>query len=273
MFETFDNRVALWATLEMQTALSVGSRLSLEPTGTDLPVVKGPDGVPFIPGSSIKGVVRSLAERILRTWNRQPDFWACDPFDAPCVSAGRKDELMREAEVENPNRVEETFSEKVWVESCTACRLFGSPWFAGRIAFKDAFLQNGDDLPVVTQIRDGVGIDRDLGAARTGVKYDFEIVVPGARFGLEILAENVDDWELGFLLSVLRFWEEGHLALGGKVTRGPGWGRLKDLRSERVDQSNLMAYLTGGQPAQERPDRYLQAFQDFVNQHLGNGEG
>ena len=272
-FAQFENQTLIQATLEMQTALSVGSRLSLEPTGTDLPVVKGPDGVPFIPGSSIKGVVRSLAERILRTWNWWPDFWACDPFDAPCVPANRKDALMDEAEAEVPNRVEETFSEKVWAESCTACRLFGSPWFAGRIAFKDTFLQNDDDLPVVTQIRDGVGIDRDLGAARSGVKYDFEVVVPGARFGLEILVENVDDWELGFLLSVLRFWEEGHLALGGKVTRGPGWGRLKDLRSERVDQSNLMAYLTGGQPAQERPDRYLQAFQDFVNQHLGNGEG
>jgi len=98
-------------------------------------------------------------------------------------------------------------------------------------------------------------------------------VVPGARFGIEMLAENLEDWELGLLLSVLRFWKEGHLPLGGKVTRGPGWGRLKDLRLERVDQSNLLAYLTDGQTAQESEDRYLQAFRDYVNQHLGNREG
>jgi CRISPR/Cas system CSM-associated protein Csm3 (group 7 of RAMP superfamily) len=82
----------------MQTALSVGARLSLEPTGTDLPVVKGPDGLPFIPGSSIKGTVRSQAERILRTVNRRPDLWACDPFADPCVSGGRKAELWQQAE-------------------------------------------------------------------------------------------------------------------------------------------------------------------------------
>ncbi len=267
-FAQFENQTLIQTILEMQTALSVGSRLSLEPTGTDLPVVKGPDGVPFIPGSSIKGVVRSLAERILRTWNRRPDFWACDPFDAPCVPASRKDELMRGAEAKNPNRVEEDFSEKVWKESCTACRLFGSPWFAGRVAFKDAFLQNGDDLPVVTQIRDGVGIDRDLGAARTGVKYDFEVVVPGARFGLEILAENVDDWELGFLLTVLRLWEDGNLALGGKVTRGPGWGKLHETRLYRVDRGNLLDYLLQGERAERDVSDFLSAFQEYAEKVL-----
>jgi len=267
-FAQFENQTLIQATLEMQTALSVGSRLSLEPTGTDLPVVKGPDGAPFIPGSSIKGVVRSLAERILRTWNRRPEFWACDPFDDPCVSADRKEALMREAERESPNQVEQTFSEKVWGETCTTCRLFGSPWFAGRVAFKDAFLLNGDDLPVVTQIRDGVGIDRDLGAARTGVKYDFEVVVPGTRFGLEILVENVDDWELGFLLTVLRLWEDGNLALGGKVTRGPGWGKLVGIKLYQVDKENLLDYLLQGKRTEKAVDEYISAFRERVEEAL-----
>ena len=271
VFVRFENQTLIQATLEMQTALSVGSRLSLEPTGTDLPVVKGPDGTPFIPGSSIKGVVRSLAERILRTWNQRPEFWACDPFDDPCVSADRKEALMREAEQESPNQVEQTFSEKVWSESCTACRLFGSPWFAGRVAFKDAFLLNGDDLPVVTQIRDGVGIDRDLGAARTGVKYDFEVVVPGARFGLEILVENVDDWELGFLLTVLRLWEDGNLALGGKVTRGPGWGKLVGIKLYQVEKKNLLDYLLQGKRTEKAVNEFISAFRERVKEALREG--
>jgi len=263
-FDRFQNQTRLQAILEMQTALSVGSRGLLEPTGTDLPVIKGPDGVPFIPGSSIKGAVRSLAERILRTWAKPPILWACDPFDHPCVDATRKNELMREAEDENSDQVEQIFSRKVWNASCTACRLFGSPWFAGRVAFKDAFLLNGDELPVMTQIRDGVGIDRDLGAARTGVKYDFEVVVPGARFGLEILAQNLEDWELGFLLSVLRFWEEGELALGGKVTRGPGWGKLVDMHLQRVDQSSLLNYLLQGEQTSADPVPFISAFQAYL---------
>ncbi len=274
VFDRFQNQTRILATLEMQTALSVGSHGSLEPTGTDLPVMKGPDGAPFIPGSSIKGAVRALAERILRTWNKQPDVWACDPFADPCVSSNRKDQLLREAEdeAEDPSQVEQIFSQKVWDASCTACRLFGSPWFAGRVAFKDAYLLNGDDLPLVTQIRDGVGIDRDLGAARTGVKYDFEVVVPGARFGLEILTENLEDWELGFLLTVLRFWEEGNLPLGGKVTRGPGWGRLVDVRLQRVDQNTLLDYLLQGQQASADTTTFIEAFHAYIETALkGNG--
>lgn len=269
LFAKFSNQTRIWAVLEMQTALAVGSRLSLEPTGTDMPVIKGPDGLPFIPGSSIKGVVRFQTERILRTWNRRTDLWACDPFEDPCVPTEKKKELLKQIEEEmkkersNKKEIDLAFAEAVWQESCTACRLFGSPWFAGRVAFKDAYLLNAEDLPMITQIRDGVGIDRDLGAARTGIKYDFETVVPGARFGLEILAENLEDWEVGFLLTVLRLWEDGGIAIGGKTTRGPGWGRLKEIRIHRVDSKNLLDYLlecaVRGQGAvKESPaDRFL----------------
>ncbi len=265
MFDTFRNRVVLQATLEMQTALSVGSRISLEPVGTDLPVMKGPDGRPFIPGSSIKGAVRALTERILRSipGGKGMGLWACDPFAAPCVPADQARIWLNDEATEH----------LVWEKACTACRIFGSPWLASRVSFKDAYLENPKDLPVVTQIRDGVGIDRDLGAARQGIKYDFEVVVPGARFGIEILTENLDDWELGLLLSVLRFWEGGQLPLGGKVTRGPGWGKLQGLRLARIDQSNLLNYLTGGQPAQDSPEKYRQAFHDYLSRHLNQGEG
>ena len=66
-FWQFENRWLITATLRMKTALSVGSRASLLPAGSDLPVIKTPERVPFIPGSSLKGVVRTYVERVLRT--------------------------------------------------------------------------------------------------------------------------------------------------------------------------------------------------------------
>lgn len=265
LFERFQNRTFIKASLEMQTALSVGSRLSLEPTGTDMPVCKDLNGLPFIPGSSIKGVVRFQAERILRTWNRRPDLWACDPFGEPCVpEASRGGRKGKDGFWEESGKDDAKFAQMVFEASCTACRLFGSPWFAGRVAFKDAYLINADELPVVTQIRDGVGIDRDLGAARAHVKYDFETVVPGACFGLEILAENLDDWEIGFLLTILQWWEEGGIAIGGKTTRGPGWGRLKNLQIYQIRADKLMEYLLNRQVPEERAERFLHAFHQFV---------
>jgi len=257
-FTIFENRIWIRAILEMKTALAVGSRLSLEPTGTEMPVVKDAWGRPFIPGSSLKGVVRFHTERLLRTLDRRPKLWACDPFGDPCVPANpgdkkqnarvSRDELMEKAEREARDQgqsADELFAEAVFDErhSCTACRLFGSPWFASRIAFRDAYLKNQEDLPTLYQIRDGVGIDRDLGAARTGIKYDFETVIPGAQFEIEILAENLADWEIGLLLTVLELWRSGGIAVGGKSTRGPGWGVLQNITLSRVDRSNLMDYL------------------------------
>lgn len=255
-FDRFRSQTRVQAVLEMQTALSVGSRLSLEPVGTDMPVMKDPLGTPFIPGSSIKGVVRFHVERLLRAVNRRPHLWACDPFGSPCVTPERKTELWKACGGDD-----ECFAQAVFEESCIACRLFGSQWFAGRVAFKDAFLLNGDDLPMMTQIRDGVGIDRDLGAARTGIKYDFETVVPGAQFGIEILADNVEDWELGLLLTVLRLWEEGGIAIGGKSTRGAGWGVLKNIRIEQITADRLLDYLLSGIKMERKKDELIREFQ------------
>jgi len=256
-FAVFQSRSWVHATLEMQTAMTVGGRLSLDPVGTDMPVIKDPEGKPFIPGSSIKGVVRFQTERVLRAVNRKPHLWACDPFDDPCIPAIQKEELWKEAlrtaekeakEIkegsgQHARSADEILMESLVHYSCTACRLFGSPWMAGRVAFKDAYLMNAEDLPVITQIRDGVGIDRDLGAARSGVKYDFETVVPGAQFRIEIVAENLEDWELGLLLAVLQMWKEGGIAVGGKSTRGAGWGSLKEIQIYQVTRDSLLDYL------------------------------
>lgn len=263
-FDRFDSRTVIRATLEMHTALSVGGRASLEPTGTDLPVVRNADGLPFIPGSSLKGVVRAQMERVLRSVHQKPNFWACEPFGDPCVKNELKDQFMREVAELSEDLREKEFSRKVWEKTCTVCCLFGSPWIAGRLAFKDAFLRNVDDLPVVTQIRDGVGIDRDLGAARTGIKYDFEVVVRGAQFDVEIVAENAELWELGLLLAILHPWQEGYLAIGGKSTRGPGWGRLQKVTVTRAEQTDLLDYLLRGQMKVVPVESLLQEFQQRI---------
>lgn len=66
-FFRFENRTMISATLVMETPISVGNRTSLLPAGSDLPVIKTPGGIPFIPGSSLKGAIRAYTERLLRT--------------------------------------------------------------------------------------------------------------------------------------------------------------------------------------------------------------
>jgi CRISPR-associated RAMP protein (TIGR02581 family) len=271
-FAQFESRTIIQATLEIETALSVGSRVSLEPTGTDLPVIKTVEGIPLIPGSSIKGVVRTQTERILRSVYCKPAFWACDPFANPCVSEEKKEAFLQEIDQEIKEKKEPALTRKIWEASCTVCRLFGSPQFGSRLFFKDAFLLNDlNEMPVITQIRDGVGIDRDLGVTYTRAKYDFEVVVPGTRFGIEILSENLDEWELGFLLSVLQLWQKGHFSIGGKSTRGPGWGKLQNLIVWRVEKHGLLDYLLNGQMNEVNVQEILRAFhQELKNRGVKN---
>jgi CRISPR-associated RAMP protein (TIGR02581 family) len=244
-FYRFENRTAVTATLVMQTALSVGSRTSFLPAGSDLPVMKTPEGIPYIPGSSLKGVVRAYLERLLRTMDalgkqvHGERLWACDPLEESgrCVTSQRKKKLIEDY----PEDAKLT--RQLYTESCTACRLFGSPWLASRVAFQDARLLNAEALLRLTEVRDGVGIDRDLGVAKTRIKYDFETVPAGARFGISIVVENAEVWEIGLLMMALETMRNTSLPLGGKTTRGLGWGTLSDLRVERIEAGDLLDWL------------------------------
>jgi CRISPR-associated protein Csm3 len=268
-FWQFENRWLITATLRMKTVLSVGSRASLLPAGSDLPVIKTPEGDPFIPGSSLKGVVRTYVERVLRTLDgmntQHPEqrLWACDPLDEDrrCVTGAQKKALFEQAGEDDAR-----FTELIWQHSCTACRLFGSPWLASRVAFQDAMLANRESLLRLTEVRDGVGIDRDLGSAKTGIKYDFETVPAGAEFRITIVVENAEEWEVGLLLLALEAMKRGELPIGGKTTRGPGWGELVDLKVQHVGKDNLLAYLTEtAQPEQKDPTQLLRRFSEQLN--------
>lgn len=246
-FWRFENRTIIEATLVMRTALSVGSRASFLPAGTDLPVIKTPEGIPYIPGSSLKGVVRAYLERLLRTMDelgkrvQGERLWACDPLDEAgrCVTSQRKKQLMESV------TSDAEFTSRLYSDSCTACRLFGSPWLASRVAFRDARLVNTEAMLRLTEVRDGVGIDRDLGAAKAGIKYDFETVPAGARFGITIVVENAERWEIGLVMLALETMRKTELPVGGKTTRGLGWGTLEDVRIERIEAQHLLDWLAG----------------------------
>lgn len=288
VFHLFQNRTIISATLVMETPLSIGSRLSLLPAASDLPVIKTPDGIPFIPGSSLKGVIRTHTERMLRTMDavgrkwRGERLWACDPLSEQercvigtccnqcedckdnncCQNCERCKACIIKRNQKNGELDDKSFTAELWKKSCTACRLFGSPWLASRVHFRDALLANKDDLLHWTEVRDGVGIDRDLGSAKRNIKYDYEVVPIGSKFGIRIVIENAEDWEVGLLLLSFKAMERGELPVGGKTTRGLGWGRLESLTVERITAANLLNYLQGQSASGVDPQEFIQTFMD-----------
>ncbi len=198
-----------------------------------LPTISGPDMAfvttwrngtqeVYLPGSSLKGTLRSHAERIARTLN---PVAACNPFGEAnqaeafcglCFDARKK---AKDDTLDNP---------RVYADSCLICRLFGSTWFAGRLATEDAYAV---DKPPKPQQRDGVGIDRFTGGAAHGVKFDMEVVTEG-MFATRLHLRNFELWQLGLVGFVFADLAEGLIRVGASKSRGLGRvrGRVSRVR-------------------------------------------
>ncbi|MFT0786328.1 CRISPR-associated RAMP protein Csx7 [Synechococcus sp. H55.10] len=219
MFDVFKNRLEITGTLTTVTALHIGVGRSTEPIGSDLPVLKDALGRPLIPGSSLKGALRSRLESFLR---------GIDPALARDPS-----ELTSSEQVRLVNQIKNTYgdddatlTQKLIEATDWVSQAFGSPWLAGKVQIRD--------LPVVReawfgqyQERDGVAIDRDTETAAEGKLYDFQVVPANTPFQFHAVVENAEAWELGLLAIGLHQLETEQIPLGGGRSRGLGVVRLE----------------------------------------------
>ena len=257
-FEKLTSRVTIRGMLIAETGLHIGAgSSSIDPSATDSPVIRDGRGLPFIPGSSLKGALRAHLESVVRSLSRT-GFESCDPLADPCipsekrgVKAGIK-EIKEKAEKDATsdgqlNRVlyDDLVTAQIENQSCIVCQLFGSPWLSSRVLIRDSFVAE-PHLAGRVELRDGVGIDRDTETARKGVKYDFEVIPATTSFLVEIVVENADDDLAGLFAVGLREMEQGRVALGGKATRGLGVVRLTTTEIELIDGSDLLEYFIKG---------------------------
>lgn len=171
----------------------------------------------YLPGSSLKGVVRSHLEKISRTIRYDP-FVVCNPFTD--TSCGNKLE-KRKKDLKKQNREKEFTTEVAYKDSCPICRLFGSTEFTGRVSINDAYLTN-DAQPRPTERRDGVGIDRLTSGSADKALFQFEAVSSGVEFQTDVYLRNFETWQLGMLLLVVEDMEEGLIRIGSGTSRGLG---------------------------------------------------
>jgi CRISPR-associated RAMP protein (TIGR02581 family) len=247
LLDTFLGRLRLEGVLATRTALHIGAGGSGDALGTDSPVVRTANGSPYIPGSSLKGVLRSAAEALFRGGPFQKDrkkLWACDPIagkDRACVTHERAEALLKDEKARAKQADKEPDSRrvaaKIWDESCTVCQLFGSLALAGRVRFADLPLRSEAAL---LELRNGVGIDRDKELAASGVLYDFEAVPPETQFELRVTVDNPTDEEIGLLLYLFQELDAGNLTLGGKTSRGLGrvhvsWEKIEEITLQKAN--------------------------------------
>lgn len=206
----------------------------------------------FLPGSSLKGVLRSHAERIARTLKSDS---VCGVFDS--------------AEVEGcGSRLDEHKGPSDYQRSCPACRLFGSLLWKGRFATSDAYLTD-EHADVQPELRDGVGIDRISGGASGGAKFDLEVMPAGVEFRTQYDLTNFEAWQLGWIAYVTRDLQEGRLRIGAGTSRGLGRirGHLDAIDLAYVgtpDQLSERIPGIGALLSQEERDAYGLFASDYV---------
>ncbi len=221
MFRKLYNQAVLEGSLEPDgPILIVQGGAVLDPVAPDLSFVRTlRDGEPtvYLPGSSLKGVLRAQAERILVT--EIAEAAAEDPFDSGAKRRGHANKLRDDGDTAGVYRC-----------SCEADRLFGSTEIAGRFRIGDAFppRRNGDaagfEAANRTEIRYGVAIHRAKQSVKHG-PFEQETVTSG-RFAFKAVLENFELWMLSLVLQTLKDLDLGLVQIGHAKSRGFGSVRV-----------------------------------------------
>jgi CRISPR-associated RAMP protein (TIGR02581 family) len=238
MFDVFKNRLELAGELSTITALRIGAGKSIDPTSSDMPVMKDVLGRPLIPGSSFKGAMRSHLESFLR--GIDPSF-AQDPSELVGFEW-----MNRVKDLKKTEKTDESLTNALIGITDRVSLLFGSPWMAGKLQIQDLYVVENNWFGQY-QERDGVSIERDTETAADGRKYDFQVVPAGTRFSFRAIVENANDAELGLLMLGLTQFENEMITLGGSASRGLGVVKLEINEMVWVnpegDKEQLLEYL------------------------------
>lgn len=227
MHGIFYNEAILDLSLKPQTPLLIksGQPTEIDPTLPDMQFVRTrrPDTgeeVIYIPGSSFRGVLRSYAERLVRSIQEQA---ACDPTRQSRKDAEERIGSVRilclseeELKSKTEKKIDKLNGDEAYRFSCYTCRIFGNTGLAARVRVADFY----PDGTLNTEVRYGVAIDRVTGAVAHG-PFQLEIVTAGGFVGT-ILLRNFTLGQLGLIAAALLDMADGLVPMGHAKSRGLG---------------------------------------------------
>lgn len=215
--------------IELKSGLHIGSGSDeIKIGGTDQPVIKNPiDGMPYIPGSSLKGKIRSLIE-----WKEDKVGMKGGPYST-------KDSTDSIARIFGNGKNEESYK--------------GGPT---RVTFNDCYLNSEyaekwaikENLDKLFEIKTEVSIDRVKGTASGAGPRRMERIVSGAKFDFSLaykvfdMEDNgdngkIDEENFHILLKGMRMLELD--SLGGSGSRGYGKIEFIELKKDKTEEIDL----------------------------------
>lgn len=211
-------RLVIQGILELTSPTHLGGNdpLSL----TDQPILRDHEGIPYIPGTTLAGLLRFYASTVLKKEGKDSE-----------------DE-----------------------ESSEIVALFGCRWGEeneeqSALIVDDAPMIEEQRQGIITELRDGVAIDPKTGIAADRKKFDQEWLPVGTRFRLnfEVLLKDVppknnkadekclkaDEKCLRLLFTVLSALENEEIRLGGRTRRGHGSCRVLNWQHQSFDLTSI----------------------------------
>ncbi len=210
-------RITLVATSDFHTAG--------DSKGSTVDYLRDAGDVPYIPGTHVKGVMRSEAERILRSVE-----------DVKCWVTGDPDQ----ENVSETNKRKILTCEQISGTRCDVYSIFGSindgdGYIEGKIRVTDFNAVR----KVVSASRMHVSIDRDYMSNRSGGLYRTRVVPRNTSFMGHIITRDLTENEEKLLWASLH--SMCHYGLGGERSRGLGSFDIGSM--ERIDHGE---FLQGG---------------------------
>lgn len=188
--------------------------------------------VPILPGSSLKGLLRSRADMILRT--------LLDDVSSPTISEMKEDQKYKKA----------SDNEKYLANNRFLNRLFGTAIDyrgnekdeyirnSARLYCEDAYLYADNQIQKNESMH--IKIDRISSGTTDGALYNFETICPqNTYFDLNVFIEDPDYFSLGIIGHALKDMLTGDLRVGFGTRKG--FGKLKFADINQCD-ANLEGY-------------------------------
>jgi len=202
--------------------------------GSDYVSIIDNEGNPYLPPSTIRGVLRSKAEQILRTLN---PLSACDTsqekLGSYLASCSTKLETKKKEEEQKGSDYVPSLKElEDGTFLCMGCRLFGSTFWGSRLYFQTGKYNKGENHDEV--IQHFVAIDRFTGGGKEGAKYDALPLYNVLFTDCKLIIEDFSLWQIGLLALVFKDLIQSDIRMGFGTRKGYGqavgiFNRERDL--------------------------------------------
>ncbi len=188
--------------------------------------------LPYIPGSSLKGIFRSSIEFILKSLGIYT-----------CMLARRSScsEISKEISYATRDKNVEKIRHEI-NNLCIACKIFGGLSYSSNVTLYDCI---PIDLAAVKfDTAPGIAINRIDGTTMGGGIFTVEHINPGSFFNFQIKIDNLPNYLIGLLFNVIYLINKNVILIGGKKRAGLGQVKIliDKIEVKKLEDSDVIDY-------------------------------